>query len=75
MWHEEMAALPPTHITYDLEVVGKAVKVTMTQANDVEPKPEYADGGPRGCPIILSGLKSLVETCKLLDMPAPKPPK
>jgi uncharacterized protein YndB with AHSA1/START domain len=74
MWHEEMAKLPPTHITYDMEVVGRAVKLTMTQANDIELKPEHLEGGRQGWPIILSGLKSLLETGRPLDMPVPQAP-
>jgi len=75
VWVEEMAGLPPTHITYDIEPVGEVVRLTMTQANDFEPKPEHLEGGRHGWPIILSGLKSLLETGKPLDMPTPKPPE
>lgn len=75
MWIEEMAKLPPTHITYDIEAMGGVVKLTMTQANDIELKPEHLEGGKQGWPIILSGLKSLLETGKPLDIPTPKPPE
>ena len=74
MWVEEMAKLPPTHITYDIEPVGGVVKLTMTQANDFEIDERHLEGGRQGWPIILSGLKSLVETGTPLDVPTPKPP-
>jgi uncharacterized protein YndB with AHSA1/START domain len=74
VWVEEMKSLPPTHVTYDIEQVGGVVRLTMTQANDFEIEERYLEGGRQGWPIILSGLKSLVETGKPLDIPTPKPP-
>jgi uncharacterized protein YndB with AHSA1/START domain len=75
VWDEAMAALPPTHVTYDIEPVGEAVRLTMTQANDVAPEERFLEGGRQGWPMILSGLKSLVETGRPLGLPVPAPPQ
>jgi uncharacterized protein YndB with AHSA1/START domain len=75
MWIEEMAKLAPTHVTYDIEPVGGVVRLTMTQANDFEIEERYLEGGRHGWPIILSGLKSLVETGRPLDIPTPGAPE
>jgi uncharacterized protein YndB with AHSA1/START domain len=74
VWIEEMSKLPPTHVTYDIEQVGGVVKLTMTQANNFEIEERYLEGGRQGWPIILSGLKSLVETGRPLDIPTPGAP-
>jgi uncharacterized protein YndB with AHSA1/START domain len=75
VWVEEMAKLPATHVTYDIEAVGAVVKFTMTQANNFEIEERYLEGGRHGWPIILSGLKSLLETGRALDIPTPTPPE
>jgi hypothetical protein len=47
----------------------------MTEAHPT-PIPTYLlEGGRRGWPMILSGLKSLLETGKPLHIPVPQPPK
>jgi uncharacterized protein YndB with AHSA1/START domain len=75
MWNEAMARLPPTHITYDIEPSGETVKLTMTQANDIELEPQFLEGGRQGWPMILSGLKTLLETGEALAIPTPQPPE
>ncbi len=72
---EELRNLPESIITYDLEAVGEGVvRLTMTEAHPT-PIPAYLlEGGRRGWPMILSGLKSLLETGKPLDIPMPQPP-
>jgi uncharacterized protein YndB with AHSA1/START domain len=63
MFFEEARALSPDFITYDIENVGEGVvKLTMTQH---QPKPiprKFYEGGKQGWPLILSILKSLLET-------------
>lgn len=75
VWVEEMKTLRPTHVAYDIEQVGPVVKLTMTQANDFELEERYLEGGRQGWPIILSGLKSLVETGRPLNVPTPGAPE
>lgn len=73
---EEFKGLPESIVTYELEPVGEGVvRLTMTEAHPT-PIPAYLlEGGRRGWPMILSGLKSLLETGKPLDIPVPQPPK
>jgi uncharacterized protein YndB with AHSA1/START domain len=47
--------------TFDLEPAGAAVKLTVTHGIDV-PKAKFVDAVSGGWPIILSNLKSLLET-------------
>jgi uncharacterized protein YndB with AHSA1/START domain len=72
---EELKHLPESIVTYDLEAVGAGVvRLTMTEAHPT-PIPSYLlEGGRRGWPMILSGLKSLLETGQPLDIPVPQPP-
>ena len=55
--------------------VGPAVvRLTMTEAHPT-PIPAYLlEGGRTGWPMILSGLKSLLETGKPLPLPVPQAP-
>ncbi|MET0183155.1 MAG: SRPBCC domain-containing protein [Caulobacterales bacterium] len=58
----EMSAIPPAFITYDIEPVGDVTRLTMTQH---QPKPiprKFYEGGLRGWPVIMSILKSVLET-------------
>lgn len=73
---EELKDLPESIVTYELEVVGEGVvRLTMTEAHPT-PIPAYLlEGGRRGWPMILSGLKSLLETGKPLAIRVPQPPK
>jgi uncharacterized protein YndB with AHSA1/START domain len=74
--HEEFKHLPESIISYEIEMVGEnVVRLTMTEAHPT-PIPAYLlEGGRRGWPMILSGLKSLLETGKPLALPIPQPPK
>ena len=68
--------LPEAVVSYDIEPVGAdVVRLTMTEAHPT-PIPAYLlEGGRKGWPIILSGLKSILETGKPLNIPTPQPPK
>ena len=51
------------------------IRLTMTEAHPT-PIPAYLlEGGRRGWPMILCGLKSLLETGKSLAIRVPQPPK
>ena len=51
------------------------VRLTMTEAHPTPIPAALLEGGRRGWPMILSGLKSLIETGKRLAIPVPQPPQ
>jgi uncharacterized protein YndB with AHSA1/START domain len=61
-WIEEARALEPAIVTYDIEPVGDAVKLTLTQHNSGPVPRKFVDAGKQGWAAILSSLKSLLET-------------
>lgn len=61
-WVDEADKSGPAIITYDIEQAGDAVKLTMTQHTDYAIAPKYVRAGAQGWAIILSSLKSLLET-------------
>ena len=63
-------------MSYEIEPLGGGVvRLTMTEAHPT-PIPAYLlEGGRQGWPMILSALKSLLETGKPLNIPVPQPPK
>ena len=61
-WVEEFRDLPEAIVTYDIEKVGEAVRLTMTESHPEPIDEKYLEGGRSGWPFILSGLKSLLET-------------
>ena len=68
--------LPEAIVTYDIEELGSdVVRLTMTEAHPTPIPPNLLDGGRKGWPMILSGLKTLLETGKALAIPMPQPPK
>lgn len=72
----ELKDLPESIVTYEIDTVGEnVVRLTMTESHPT-PIPAYLlEGGRRGWPMILSGLKSLLETGQPLAIPVPQPPK
>lgn len=72
---EAFKDLPECIVSYEIEPVGEhVIRLTMSEAHPT-PIPAYLlEGGRRGWPIILSGLKSLLETGKALSIPTPQPP-
>jgi len=72
----EFKDLPECVVTYEVEEAGEGVvRLTMTEAHPT-PIPAYLlEGGRRGWPVILSGLKSLLETGRPLAVRVPQPPK
>ena len=76
MASEQMKHLPECIVTYELEPAGEGViRLTMTEAHPTPIPAHLLEGGRRGWPMILSGLKSLVETGKPLAIATPQPPK
>jgi uncharacterized protein YndB with AHSA1/START domain len=65
-WPALIEKLGPTLVTYEIEQVGEAVKLTMTESHDRPLSDDILSGGRQGWPAILSGLKSVLETGKPL---------
>lgn len=63
-WPELIEKLGPTLVTYEVEQVGDAVRLTMSEGHDQPLSDDILSGGRTGWPAILSGLKSLLETGK-----------
>lgn len=63
-WPELIEKLGPTLVTYEIEEVGDAVRLTMSEGHDRPLSDDILSGGRTGWPAILSGLKSLIETGK-----------
>ena len=66
LWSDEVKAVGPTRVTWEIEPVGSSCRLTVT--HDRLPAGASAElyGG---WPMILSGLKTLLETGELLDTP------
>jgi uncharacterized protein YndB with AHSA1/START domain len=65
-WNEEVKAEGPSRITWEIEPVGTSCRLTVTHDELREGANEELYGG---WPMILSGLKTLLETGELLDTP------
>jgi DNA-binding transcriptional ArsR family regulator len=66
LWSEEVKAEGPSRITWEIEPVGTSCRLTVTHDELKEGANEELYGG---WPMILSGLKTLLETGELLDTP------
>jgi uncharacterized protein YndB with AHSA1/START domain len=65
-WLPDFRELPPCLVSYDIEVSGESVKLTMTESYQWDPPEALLSGGRSGWPAILSSLKSVLETGKPL---------
>jgi uncharacterized protein YndB with AHSA1/START domain len=70
----EMRKLPECLVTYEVEALDGAVRLTMTEAHQWDVPDAILSGGRMGWPAILSSLKSLLETGKPLVVKI-EPPK
>jgi hypothetical protein len=71
-WKPELRTEGPSCATFEIEPAGPAVKLTIThEAPVADSKVIEAVSG--GWPLILSGLKSLLETGEKLAIPHPHP--
>jgi len=61
-WPALVEIIGPTLVTYEIEATGKATRLTVTEAHDRPLDDDILSGGRQGWPLILSGLKSLLET-------------
>jgi hypothetical protein len=60
-------------VRYEIEL-GDTVRLTTTEIHDEPIEEKYLEGGRQGWPMILSGLKTLLETGHPLLIPAPTSP-
>ena len=68
-WDEDVSEDPPSQVTCEIESVGdELTKVSVVHTFDGETATYGAVGG--GMPLILSGLKTVLETGQPLGMPA-----
>jgi uncharacterized protein YndB with AHSA1/START domain len=65
-WMEEFRALPEGIVTWQLDALGDVVRLTVFEAHDETLPEKYREGGRHGWPVILSGLKTLLETGRAL---------
>lgn len=61
-WMEEFRALPEGVVTWQLDALGDVVRLTLFESHDESLPEKYREGGRRGWPVIMSGLKTLLET-------------
>jgi uncharacterized protein YndB with AHSA1/START domain len=61
-WPALIEKLGPTLVTYEIEQAGEAVRLTMSEAHDRPLSDDILSGGREGWPVILSSLKSVLET-------------
>lgn len=77
-WNVDWIAekLPEAVVSYEIETVGGGVvRLIMTESHPTPIPVALLEGGRKGWPMILSGLKSLLETGKPLNIPVPQPPR
>ncbi len=61
-------------VAYEIEPMGEVARFAMTESHPI-PIPDYMlEGGRRRWPVILRGLKSLLETGRVPTIPTPQPP-
>ncbi|HEY8001820.1 MAG TPA: SRPBCC domain-containing protein, partial [Solirubrobacterales bacterium] len=65
-WSDEVKAEGQSRVTWEIEPVGTSCRLTVTHDELAETANSELYGG---WPMILSGLKTLVETGELLDTP------
>ena len=73
-WNEMMRKLPECLVSYEIEAVDGAVRLTLTEAYSWNVPDDLLAGGRMGWPLILSSLKSLLETGKPIVVKL-EPPK
>lgn len=70
MWLDEYRGLPEAIVTFQIDPLGDVVRLTMTESHPTPIDEKYLEGGRRGWPYALSGLKTLLETGRALPAPA-----
>jgi uncharacterized protein YndB with AHSA1/START domain len=73
-WIPQMRDLPECLVSYEIAQAGEAVRLTMTEAHQWDVPEDLLSGGRMGWPVILSSLKSVLETGRPLSVKM-EPPK
>ena len=71
---KEFSELPECIVAYEVEQVGAACRLTITESHSWDVPDAILADGRSGWPAILSGLKSLIETGKPLEIAMAPPP-
>jgi hypothetical protein len=66
-WDPELAAEPPTRLTWEIEPAGDGVSRLSTIHGGFEPGSQVHGSVTTGWPLILAGLKTLLETGEPLN--------
>lgn len=61
-WLEEYRRLPDVIVEYKIEPLGEVVRLTVGEYHPTPIPKKYLEGGKQGWPVILCGLKTLLET-------------
>ena len=61
-WLEDFRHLPPGVVTYELQSLGKVTRLSVIEQHDETLPEKFKQGGRDGWPVILCGLKTLLET-------------
>jgi len=71
---DDFRKLPECLVTFQIDALEGAVRLTMTEAHSWDIPDAILSGGRQGWPVILSSLKSLIETGKpiIVKMAPPK---
>jgi uncharacterized protein YndB with AHSA1/START domain len=72
-WLPDFRDLPEGIVIFDLAPSGETVRLTVSEIHDPALPEKFKEGGRTGWPIILSGLKSLLETGRVPKIEMPKP--
>ena len=74
-WLDEYRHLPEALVTFTLDPAGEATRLTFTEGHSPKLDAKYKEAGKHGWPMVLCGLKTLLETGKPLPITPPQPPK
>ncbi|MGE5538735.1 MAG: SRPBCC domain-containing protein [Gemmatimonas sp.] len=74
VWLDDFKDLPAGRVTYRIDPVGDAVRLQVQTFQPDPADPRLLEGARNGWPLILSSLKSLLETGKPLRVSIPEPP-
>lgn len=70
-----MPDVPPAEFEFLLEAVGDVTRLTLSQFNGGPVEEKFMTAGREGWSLILSSLKTLLETGKPLPPVSPRPPQ
>lgn len=68
-WLEEYRHLAEAEVRYRIEPLGGVVRLTVSELHKPPIEEKYLEGGRKGWPVILCGLKTLLETGRTMPLP------